>query len=113
MTNRWRGLPYQILTGSMQDQAFATTNGYDLVGNPTAIAYGDHTSEALSFGYNELNQLTSLSGSASEGYGNYLQGTADIGNLLASRAGSYGYPGGHPAPPPRAQCGERRRLLPV
>ena|GEM_PF-3132555 len=97
--NRWYGLPYQVQTGTLQNQTFAPSGGYDMVGNPTNVSYADHTNESLGYSYNELDQLTSLSGSASEGYGNYLQGSADIGNLLASREGTYSYPAaGQPHP---------------
>jgi RHS repeat-associated protein len=91
-------LPYQLQTTNVQTQLFNTAigsnpfNGYDLVGTPTAIRFGDHTSEALAFGYNELDQLLSMAGSASDSYGSYIQsGTYDIGNLLIVGGHSLGY----------------------
>jgi hypothetical protein len=45
-----------------------------------SASYVDHTSESLSFSYNELDQPTEMSGSASESYGSYLRGSGnDIG----------------------------------
>jgi YD repeat-containing protein len=109
--NKWFGLPYQLQTGSLQNQTFPPTGSpaaYDSVGNPTAISYSDHTSEALTFSYNELDQLTSLSGALSENYGSYLQGNPnyDIGNLLNKGAITLQYPsGGQPRPHAPTQAG--------
>ncbi|HEX5415655.1 MAG TPA: RHS repeat-associated core domain-containing protein, partial [Chloroflexota bacterium] len=99
VSNRWFGLPYRVRTGPLQNQVFDPASGYDLVGNPTTLSYIDHANETLSFAYNELDQLVSTSGAVSESYGTYLQGSADLGNLLSSREGTYSYPSaGQPRP---------------
>ena len=101
---RWYGLPYQIQTGSAQNQTNAVfdglgnlTAGYDLVGNPEGISYADNTGEELTLAYNELNQLTSVSGNLSEtiAYDQTNPGpytTYNVGNIVSKGSVSYSYP---------------------
>jgi hypothetical protein len=109
LPNKWFGLPYQIQTGTLQNQTFPPSGSpaaYDNVGNPTAITYSDHTSEALSFSYNELDQLTSLSGALAQSYGNYIQNSQappyinwDIGNLVQLGTAGFAYGASQPHTP--------------
>lgn len=103
------GLPYELQTASFQQMTFGVI---DPLGNPTSITYTDHTSESLSFTYNDLNQLTRMSGSVNgtESYA-YLQGPTgsqyNLGNVASVTLGSlqaiYTYPTGagalHPHTP--------------
>src|SRR5205823_2231478 len=69
--------------------------GYDSAGNPTAITYGDHTSQALTFSYNELDQVLSMGGAVSQAFGSYIQpGNSDVGNLLSVGGTTLTYPTG-------------------
>jgi len=98
--NTWYGFPDQVQTGSLQNQSFTS---YDAGGNPTGLSYADHTSESLSFAYNERDQLLGMSGSVNEGYGSYIQGGADdIGNLLAKGATTLSYGASQPHTPSSA-----------
>ena len=111
VNNRWYGLPYQVQTASLQNQTFGTSNGYDLVGNPTSLSYADHTSESLTFAYDALDQIPPHERIGHRGVRKLPPERWQPRQPLVQPRGQLQLSLGGSAPSPRSQLGEQRRQL--